>query len=323
MIRFLIPLTVLYILMMFSQLSAESVFLKNGSIVEGNIVFENKETITVSIAGGNRVSLSRDDVIRILYYSDYRNRYFITKKDGTVLDVFLVEERPDSYSYREELSWPDEYTVLKKDVSSTVKDSSGIKKVSSYDTFFRAGITSGLNSGGAPENSPGIHGFFLDIIPGRKRFAGGISIELFSRAQYARSKVNGAEGLGYADIDGYSITDSSRYERFSGGAGGRAVLGKMYAGWLWQMYALAYVEYSRIKLRLDYTDISTHTNRGEMRYRYNSFGAAGGLGFEIAFSRFLGCFAEITGGYSPAFKNRTNCEALQARTGMSIRVSFQ
>lgn len=313
---------VLFLLLPVQILHAESVFLKNGSIVEGRIESESRERITVVSPDKSRRVIQREDVIRILYYFDYKNRYLITDKNGTVLDVYMVEETVNSYKYREELYWPDEELIQKGNVRSIVKDASGDpKKVSSYDDFLRAGIGTGAGRGNDNlEKRGAVRGVFFDVIPCRTRFTGGRMIELFFRGERTMSGIRNSSSLGYSDIDGYTLLKSSEIEQLSAGAGGRFSYGKYYAGFMWQLYGLAYIRYSRVNVRLDYSDTETRTVPGTMKYRYNSFGAVGGIGFEVAFFRHLGIFAEYSCGFSPSFESKKNSEINMLRTGVSLRI---
>jgi hypothetical protein len=100
------------------SLSAESVFLKNGDIIEGMILKETGSSIEINMSDKNTRKIARSDVIRILYHGNYKNRKYLTKTDGTVIEVYIVDEDAKGYTYRISLNSPLEKYISKDDVDS-------------------------------------------------------------------------------------------------------------------------------------------------------------------------------------------------------------
>jgi hypothetical protein len=103
------------------QLSAESVFLKDGSIFEGSVQKEVNKKIVLKLSNGTQKEFDKSSIIRVLYHDTYKDRRRLTKMDGSVMDVFIVDEEKDSYTYRIDLSSPKEIKIAKADVDSISK----------------------------------------------------------------------------------------------------------------------------------------------------------------------------------------------------------
>ncbi|GEM_PF-986100 len=96
---------------------AESVFLKDGSIVEGDVIQETDTEITVKKANGIKVQIPRQFVLRRVETDKYKNKVRIHRKDGTVLSGFIVLENPESYTVRKDVDKIDEIVVSREEVS--------------------------------------------------------------------------------------------------------------------------------------------------------------------------------------------------------------
>ncbi len=93
---------------------AESVFLKDGSIIEGDIVKETDKATTVKTKEGKTVTIQRKDILRTLVNESYKTKMYIMKSNKEVLGVYIVEEDNESYTYRTELQSAEEYKINKK-----------------------------------------------------------------------------------------------------------------------------------------------------------------------------------------------------------------
>lgn len=95
-----------------------SVFLKDGEIIDCRIVREGIRFIEVSPFEGERRIIQRADIMRIQYNNSYKNKKIFSKRDGTRIEGYIMEENDKEYIYRKELSSPEEGRVFKNDLSS-------------------------------------------------------------------------------------------------------------------------------------------------------------------------------------------------------------
>ncbi len=98
------------------RLGAEFVFLKNGRIIEGNIVSESPYDMIVLERGGKRSTISRRNIMRVLYTQLYRGRLYIQKIDGSVIEAFIVDEDQEHYILRSALDSPREFSIRRDEV---------------------------------------------------------------------------------------------------------------------------------------------------------------------------------------------------------------
>jgi formylglycine-generating enzyme required for sulfatase activity len=101
-----------------SFLFAEAVFTKDGSIVEGKILRESRPSVQIKLSDGKVKDVPRSEILRILYHDNYKNKRYMTKMDGTVIEVYIVDEDKTSYTYRMNIDSPEEIKILKDDVDS-------------------------------------------------------------------------------------------------------------------------------------------------------------------------------------------------------------
>lgn len=95
-----------------------SVFLKDGEIIDCRIVREGTRFIEVSPFEGERRVLQRADIMRIQYNNIYKDKKVFSKRDGTIIEGYIMEENDREYIFRKELSSPEEGRVFKNDLSS-------------------------------------------------------------------------------------------------------------------------------------------------------------------------------------------------------------
>ena len=112
---------VFFILILTGSSFAESVFLKDGSIVEGKVTKETDLELQIDFPDGTNRKLLRKDIIRTLYHDDYKNKRYLNKMDGEVLEVYIVDEDKASYTYRNDLNIFNEVKILRTDVDSISK----------------------------------------------------------------------------------------------------------------------------------------------------------------------------------------------------------
>jgi len=97
------------------KLSAEYIFLKDGSIVECKILDETPDLITARVKGRKSV-FSRNTIIRVLYTKFYMGKVYIYKTDGKELEAYIVDEDQESYTVRTDIRKPDEFKIRRVDV---------------------------------------------------------------------------------------------------------------------------------------------------------------------------------------------------------------
>lgn len=95
-----------------------SVFLKDGEIIDCRIVREGTGFIEISPFEGDRRIIQRRDIMRIQYNNSYKDKKIFSKRDGTRIEGYIMEENDREYIFRRELSSPEEERVLKNDLSS-------------------------------------------------------------------------------------------------------------------------------------------------------------------------------------------------------------
>jgi hypothetical protein len=108
-------LALLIVLSSYGKVSAEYIFLKDGSIVECKILDETPDALTVRVKDKKTV-FSKSNIIRVLYTKLYMGRVYIYKTDGIVLEAHIVDEDQESYTVRADIRKPEEFTIRRVDV---------------------------------------------------------------------------------------------------------------------------------------------------------------------------------------------------------------
>lgn len=114
--RFIIISVLFILLISYGKLSAEYIFLKDGSIVKCKMLNETPEELTVHVKGGRKLVFLRDTIIRVLYTKFYMGKVYIYKTDGKVLEVYIVDEDQENYTVRTNINKPEEFTIKRIDV---------------------------------------------------------------------------------------------------------------------------------------------------------------------------------------------------------------
>jgi hypothetical protein len=138
-------------------LSAEHIFLDDGSILNGKIIRESSSEITVKLDDGKTKTVPSARIMRTIFYDLYIGKIFVNKTDGTVLEAYMVDEDQKYYTFRKELYKPEEFRVKRgevlfiarknptnltgefRDESITAKWNPPFNKVKSYNVYLRAG----------------------------------------------------------------------------------------------------------------------------------------------------------------------------------------
>lgn len=127
---------VLIVSMVFvSTLNAESVFLKDGSIVEGSIISDSASFIKIKDKENKLRQVSRNDILRVRYTKLKMGKIYIQKRDGEGIVAFIVDEDQDSYTFRKDLLKPEEFVLNRGDILFMAeKNPSGLKTVGDMET---------------------------------------------------------------------------------------------------------------------------------------------------------------------------------------------
>jgi hypothetical protein len=114
--RFIIILAFFIALTSYGKLSAEHVFLKDGSIVKCRILDETPAEYTVRVKGGGKKVFLRKNIMRVLYTKFYMGKVYIYKTDGKIIEACIVEEDQENYTVRTDIRKPAEFTIRRTDV---------------------------------------------------------------------------------------------------------------------------------------------------------------------------------------------------------------
>lgn len=117
----------------------EYIFLKDGSIISAKIISENDTHSKIQSDGVVR-TVSRSEIIRVRYDSDFNNYTYIKRKDGSIAEGYIVEDMPDCYIVRENLRNSEEFKIEKKNIVSVSKE-----KFFSKGAYFAWGIIPGAS----------------------------------------------------------------------------------------------------------------------------------------------------------------------------------
>lgn len=98
-------------------LSAEYLFLTDGSIIKGSIVKDTAVALTFrSEKDKKAVDYPRAQIKRILYTELNMGRVFVQRRDGKVETAYMVDEDRTTYTFRKNLYKPVEFTMNRADV---------------------------------------------------------------------------------------------------------------------------------------------------------------------------------------------------------------
>ncbi|HPR37236.1 MAG TPA: fibronectin type III domain-containing protein, partial [Spirochaetota bacterium] len=105
------------ILLFFNEaLNAETVFLKDGSIIEGRIISDSAGTVAVKDKDNKTRTVQRVNIMRILYTDLYMGKVYVQKTDGKNIIAYMVDEDRDTYTFRRELFNPEELKLRRDQV---------------------------------------------------------------------------------------------------------------------------------------------------------------------------------------------------------------
>jgi hypothetical protein len=317
---------------------AESVFMKDGSIIEGKVIRDSDRAVLVKLADGSDKEIPRKDILRIIFDEEYKNKRYIYKMDGTSLEAFIVEEDKSGYTLRTDLDSAYEFKILKKDVDSisrrkVVSPAPQVKKAEpSREENIRSSATRMRLGFGRPTpnqlqsmNAEAV-AINLDAFWFRTRNADGNGFDFLTRFNlkgHSNPQIDGVYVKSKFGIDTASgwQSDGGALLQFGFGAGARYIQGFYLGGAFWQGYLMAYYQYSLVDLKLT-GSVFPDPNSSTTHHYVNSNGIVGGVGLEIALFTNFGLFTEYTYGYSPAFSTNVNIEGGLLRFGVTLRTSL-
>ncbi|MFH0977456.1 MAG: fibronectin type III domain-containing protein [Spirochaetota bacterium] len=94
----------------------EFVFKKDGSIIKGIIQNDEAKVILLKDEAGLMHRIDRRNIMRIIYTNLYMGKVFIRLTDGSVKEGYRVDENQDTYTFREKLYEPKEFTIPREKV---------------------------------------------------------------------------------------------------------------------------------------------------------------------------------------------------------------
>lgn len=346
-----------FVLLFFISANAESIFLKDGSIIDGTIISETDKAVKLKTADDKLHEIPRKDVLRILHHTDYTLKKYIYKTDNSLVEAFIVDEDKVAYTCRVVLNSAAEFKILKSEIETISKKKIGFEPekkeaapsrrkedITARAPRVRVAMGSNLSRPDVYNDLPDDYMVTsltsimnLDVFIYRKRNIKANGIDFFVRGSHLWVE----NDLNKTGINYFSVSDVNDYfgdiipgaaavaqigcGQFGLGTGIRYAHGFYLAGILWQGYAMGYYQYSIL-------DIWILANRPtadplifepfDKTFDYTSHGIVGGAGIDIALFSYFGVFAEFTAGYSPAFKTRRNIEQQIIRWGVSWRTSY-
>ena len=114
---------------------AESLFLKDGSIIDGSIVSDAADSVTLKLPDSKLKKVPRSDIMRILYTKLKMGKIFIQKRDGKGIVAYIVDEDQESYTFRKELYSPEEFSFKRSEILFMAeKNPSGLQVVGNVET---------------------------------------------------------------------------------------------------------------------------------------------------------------------------------------------
>ncbi|HPR38980.1 MAG TPA: hypothetical protein PLT13_15385 [Spirochaetota bacterium] len=104
------------------HLKAESVFLKDGSIIPGIITGSDDYKISLS-ADRESKNIERKDILRILVHERYKEKIYLTQTNGVTIEGYIVNEDNIHVTLRTDLSSADELNIPREKVETISRKS--------------------------------------------------------------------------------------------------------------------------------------------------------------------------------------------------------
>ncbi len=120
-----------------AYLYPESVFMKDGSIIEGRIT--GGDDYKISLSSDQVIkSIERKDILRILVHDRYRDRIYLTQTNGVTIEGYIVNEDNVQITLRTNLSSGEEINISREKIEtiSRKSPSSRLLAPSVYSSVF-------------------------------------------------------------------------------------------------------------------------------------------------------------------------------------------
>ncbi len=102
---------VILIVLFYANVFAESVFLKNGSIIEGTIINETDKNIKIKMTSNLETKIPRKRILRTLYHDKYKKIKYIKLLSGEIIKGHIILEGKSNYIIRKDLKNLKEITL--------------------------------------------------------------------------------------------------------------------------------------------------------------------------------------------------------------------
>ncbi len=123
-------------LTVFVNLSADYIYLKDGSIINGKLLNDGKDSISVRDKDNRVREIKRIDVMRINFAEINIGKVYVQKRDGTSFTAYLVEQDRTNYIFRMDFLKPVEISVSRTDILFIAeKNPSGLKGLADTDSI--------------------------------------------------------------------------------------------------------------------------------------------------------------------------------------------
>lgn len=132
-------------------LYSESVFMKDGAIIDGKVVSENDNVIKLRDRDKKIRELQRSKVLRVSYEEGYKKRMYLKRRSGKTIEGHIVDESAKDYTIRDNLDSPAEYKVEKSDIIAV-----SAEKYVTWGTYYALGLLPGAAQLYADRNTEGV-----------------------------------------------------------------------------------------------------------------------------------------------------------------------
>jgi hypothetical protein len=126
-------------LLLYGSVFAESVFLKNGSIIEGKILKETDKYVQIKMKSSLETKIPRKKILRTLYHDKYKRIMYIKLMSGKIIKGHIIFEGKKKYIIREKLESSKEISlsINKVDGVFRKKPSTSSNKIKNIDPNYK------------------------------------------------------------------------------------------------------------------------------------------------------------------------------------------
>jgi fibronectin type 3 domain-containing protein/RNase P/RNase MRP subunit p29 len=118
MINFVIKKAIILLVVLFAviPLKAEYLFLKDGLIIKGKVVSETPNEVVIRDEKNKVITYPHNKVLRVLYTEISMGKVYVQMKSGENFKGYMIDEDRDSYTFRNDINKPEEFTVKRSKV---------------------------------------------------------------------------------------------------------------------------------------------------------------------------------------------------------------